>query len=73
MYFQDASQFETIYSRGLISRVVDVRAVCELFASEVITSYSSEFVIYHVVRHDKVNGRRIQLGSIVGLVTVEGF
>ena len=32
-----------------------------------------EFEICHVVRHSNVSGRRIQLGSIVGLVTVEGF
>ena len=34
---------------------------------------SSEFAICHVVRHGNVSGRRVQLGSIVGLVKVEGF
>ena len=33
----------------------------------------SEFVICHIVWHGNGSGRRIQYGSIVGLVTVERF
>ena len=34
---------------------------------------NSEFAICHIVQHGNVSGRRKQSGSIIGLVTIEGF